>query len=148
MAESLITLLSAAYTVEQKSLAAIKKHLITADNPDTEVRIRAHFVETQWQIKLLKACLELLGIDREALDAKECRRPAETGGTGLLAIKRLEIDLYKKVIVEARRQHAPEVLQACREILEQERAMAEWIEDNHFMASPPFPVRGWTSVTA
>jgi ferritin-like metal-binding protein YciE len=128
--ESLVSLLCAAYAVEQKSLDALREQELVSDS-GFQKRIRAHVVETQWQKRLLGACLEFQGIDKDFID-EEVHKFADSTGrlVDLFSIKRFEIDLYKKIIAAARVADAPEVLQACREILEQERAMAEWIEDN------------------
>ena len=148
MTEALATLLCTAYAMEKKSLAVIREHLLATDNPEVGARIRAHFVETQWQIKLLRACLEIQGIDEEALDAESRNCISEIESTNLLTIKRFEINIYKTVIAEARKQHMPEILQCCREILEQERAMAECIEDNYFTENLSFPKKTWASAAA
>jgi len=129
--ESLITLLRTAHAVEQGFLDAVKGHLDAVTCPDAIARIRSHLVEMQWQARLLEACLEFQHHAGVALDAEVCKQAEEASGAGLLAIKKFKIALYKRIIAEARKQQAPEVLQACREILEQEREMAEWIEDNY-----------------
>lgn len=130
MAESLETLLCAIYAVEQKSLEIIAEQMKFAVNEGIRKRLKGHLAETQWQIKLLEACIKFQDIDGNITDRRMYRLADEIGNASLLEIKNVEIDLYKKLIVAARERHAPEVLQACREILEQERAMAEWIEDN------------------
>jgi ferritin-like metal-binding protein YciE len=132
MGLSLGTLLCAVYLVEQKSLDVLTEQLETAGTREARKRIKAHLVETQWQIKLLEACMEFQGIDRNIPDKEASGLADEIGSTGLFGLKRFEIELYKRVIAAAREQGAPEVLQACREIMEQERAMAEWIEDSRF----------------
>jgi ferritin-like metal-binding protein YciE len=130
MALTLETLLCALHMVEHKSLASVQEQVEISGDADTRTRLKAHLVETQWQIKLLEACLEFQGIDWRT-PGREALRVVEKVDAGLLTIKRFEIALYKKIIVAARKCRAPEILQACREILEQERAMAEWLEDNH-----------------
>jgi ferritin-like metal-binding protein YciE len=129
--EPLITLLHTAHAAEQEFLEAVRGHLETITCSGIRARISSHLVEMQWQIRLLEACLEFRGNGGVFSDVEVRRQAAETAKAGLLAIKRFKIALYKKIIAEARKQQAPEVLQACREILEQERGMAEWIEDNH-----------------
>jgi len=99
-------------------------------NPDIAARINTHIVETQWQLKLLTACLEFHGSDKNFPDKEVHGFSGEFGGlVDLFSVKRFEISLYKRIIAAAREANAPEILQSCREILEQERAMAEWIED-------------------
>jgi ferritin-like metal-binding protein YciE len=129
--ESLITLLRTAHAAEQAFLEAVKGHLDAVTCPDAIAHIRSHLVEMQWQARLLEACLEFQDHAGAALDAELCKQAEEASAAGLLAIKRFKIALYKRIIAEARKQQVPEVLQACREILEQERGMAEWLEDNH-----------------
>jgi len=140
MAENLAALLRAAYAAECMFLDILKKYLEAAQPHDVRIRLGEHLVETQWQANLLGACLEFQGANKDIPDAQACTLAAAAGKTGLLAIKRFKIDLYKKIIAEARKQRAAEVIQACREILEQERAMAEWIEDYPFAIAAPAPV--------
>ena len=131
MTESLVTLLCTAYAAEHESLHVIKEYLTAADDRAVQIRIKEHLVETQWQIKLLRACMQFQSIDKDDPDTEFRDISSQINNTDLLAIKRFEIALYKKIIVKARKRQSPEVLQACREILGQEIAMAEWIEDNH-----------------
>ena len=132
MAESLGTLLHAAYMMEQVSLHALKERLGLADDQDVLARFKAHIVETRWQASLVKACMEFQEIHTGAHDGGAVRLVGKMKTENLFELKRFEIDLYKRVISFVRTQYAPEVLQACREILEQEVSMMEWIEDNHF----------------
>ncbi|MDE2337485.1 MAG: nucleotide sugar dehydrogenase [Alphaproteobacteria bacterium] len=138
--ENLWTLLCAACAVEKKSLAAVRKCMDAAGNPVVRSRLDAHLLETRWQIKLLDACLDIHGVDKEVLAVEASAVVPALSRENLLTIKRAEICLYERIISLARKQRAPDVQQACREILEQERTMAEWIEDNHAILSIPFPV--------
>jgi ferritin-like metal-binding protein YciE len=139
MPESLATLLCSVYAVELKCIEIIRAQLEAADCPDARKRIKAHLIETQWQIKLLDACLEFQGIDRALSGTDFDGLASKISRLSLFEIKRFEIELYKKVIAAAREHRAPEVLQACREILEQERAMAEWVQDNYLPRNAAFP---------
>lgn len=139
--ESLAVLLRTAHAAEQEFLDTVRGYLETITHPDMQERLRSHLVEMQWQIKLLEACLEFQDSAGATQDTEVREQAVETSKAGLLAIKKFKIALYKKIIAQARKQQAPEVLQACREILEQERGMAEWIEDNH-SDLPHFPAEG------
>ncbi len=138
MTKSLIMLLCAAHMVEKKSLGALKEQMEVAENAAIYERIKAHLVETQWQVSLLEACLEFQGIDKNFLDRKTCKLADRINGLDLVGIKQFEIRIYSKIIAAARKTDAPEILQACREILEQDRTMAEWIEDNSYQLNPAF----------
>lgn len=125
MTESLRDLLRTAYMTEQLSLSALRAQMQKLGSKDMHIRIKAHVIETQWQLSLLKACMELRGIDKDVP-----RIEPKPDKVSLADIKRFEISLYKKMIAAAREQQAPEVLQASREILEQELTMSDWLEDN------------------
>lgn len=142
-AESLATLLRTAYAVEQKALDTLREQAEFA-SLEMRPRIMDHIVETQWQLKLLGACLEFQGIDKNFVDKGAHGLVEEVGRLeDLFSIKRFEINLYKKIISAAREAAAPEILQACREILEQERAMAEWLEDRQINKWEPKQAVGY-----
>lgn len=130
MPERLKTLLRMAYAVEQKSIDVLQRQIETARNFCAQERLKSHLVETQWQVNLLKACFEFLETDNEPLESEVPDIICGIAHPDLFTMKRIEIKLYKQIMSAARKAQAPDVLQACREILEQERAMAEWIEDS------------------
>jgi ferritin-like metal-binding protein YciE len=130
MAETLATLLRAARLAERRSITILKGKMEIIDDLDVYKQFQSHLVETQWQVKLLEACLEFQGADKDEPDLEAFKIASEVGSAGLFAMKRFEIGLYKRIIAAAREANAVDVLQACREILEQERAMAEWIESS------------------
>lgn len=129
MDTSLTPLLRAAHQAEHHFVAIVKESLDSPGEPVLQERLKDHLVEMQWQIRLLEACLEFRDGHAAAPCPATCRAAAESGAGGLIAIKRFKINLYKKILQEARQQQAAEVLQAGREIIGQERAMAEWLED-------------------
>jgi ferritin-like metal-binding protein YciE len=138
----LVGLLRTAHKVEQDVLGILRRHLEASECQDVQARLKDHLAETKWQVKLLEACLEFHHAGGEdTAEIKTAEFVTEAWHKDLLALKRLEIDLYKKIIIEARAHQVPEVVQACREILEQERAMAEWIEDSRLVIPPPVPAR-------
>ncbi len=138
MSEHLWTLLCTACEVEKESLNALRKCIGSAVNPAARAKLNAHLSETRWQMKLLDACLDINGVDKGRFERGVARLVPKISRENLLTIKCAEIDLYEKIIFIARKGHTPDVLQACREILEQERAMAEWIEDNHMLVNISF----------
>lgn len=94
------------------------------------MRLQGHLVETRWQSRLLETVLEHYNLDKNPVDRQDYPFFSEIGKSSLFAFERFEIELYKKLIGAAREAQEPEIQQVCKEILEQERAMAEWIEDN------------------
>lgn len=128
MSVSLPTLLYTGYAMEQRSLDILNGQLEIVDDADLHRQLKSHVVETKWQIKLLEACLEFQNLDKQLCHQKSCVMLAGFSHKGLLAFERFEVDLYKKLMAAAHAVHAPEILQSCKEILEQERAMVEWLE--------------------
>jgi ferritin-like metal-binding protein YciE len=138
MSQSLATLLCAARLAEKKCLDALKGKLEIIDDPDVHKQFQDHVVETQWQMKLLEACMEFQGIPSDYFCPEAHRMVSELPRKDVYTIKQLEIDLYKKILLAARMENASETMQACREILGQETAMAEWMEMNLPCSNMPF----------
>ncbi len=138
MSEHLWTLLCTACEVEKESLSALRKCLNAVVHPAARERLHEHLSETRWQMKLLDACLDINGVDKSRFKRGVARLVPKISRENLFTIKCAEVDLYEKIIFIARKGHTSDVLQACREILEQERAMAEWIEDNHALVNISF----------
>ncbi len=135
MKKSLRLLLCAAYKTELKALAVLKGQSELDHHTDVQERINDHIVKTEWQLKLLTACLEFQDVGKHELEGE----PQELAGKAdLLSINKFEISLYKRLIATARVVHAPEILKVCEEILEQEIALAEWVEDNFLKIPPDF----------
>lgn len=128
--DGLSKLLCSAYAVEKKSLELIQRCVQTAENFHINDRLSEHLVETRWQLQLLKACMDLHGVDMSLAREEKEKIDGWFPHAQLKPLKRIEIDLYKKGIGIAREYGAPEAQQACREILDQERAMYEWLLDN------------------
>lgn len=111
--------------------------------PELKRRLELHLEETQEQAKIVARCIERRGGSTSALKDVGGKAAAAMqnmsgffasdevlkGGLFSYAFEHLEIASYSSLIVAARYVGDEETASACATILEQERAMAAWLEE-------------------
>ena len=109
--------------------------------PQLQRRIEEHIDETLNQSKKLEHCLTLLGADTstfkdmgaeltafgQAVGGMMAEDEVVKGGIASYAFENFEIASYKAIIKAAEMASQPEVAQVCKEILQEEIAMADWL---------------------
>lgn len=97
-------------------------------------RLREHLWDTQWQVKLVKSCAELLGeTGKESLQLPV----QDLWGTGygfgaLLAYKKFEISNYQSALAVARKTGIHEIADICQELLDCEKNFSSWLQKQMF----------------
>lgn len=141
----LVTWLRDAHAMEEQAEAMLAAQAERIDNyPDLEQRIRQHLEETRGQSRRLKECLEGLGEGTSSLkDAggKVMATAQAVGGAfagdeimkGSLVsytFEQMEIASYTALIAAAEHLGETKVAQVCQQNLQEEIAMAEWLNSH------------------
>jgi ferritin-like metal-binding protein YciE len=140
----LVTHIDEAHALEQTVLRMIDGLIASADDPEIIDRLEHHKLETQQHESLMRGRLEAHGAQpslvRQAAGMLEAFlkmpldlvRGESTGRSARDAYttEHLEIASYELLRRVAERAGDEETARACRDILEQERAMATFIEEN------------------
>ena len=141
----LVTWLRDAHAMEEQAEAMLAAQAQRIDNyPDLEQRIRQHLEETRGQAARLKECLEGLGEGTSALKdtgGKLIATAQAVGGAfagdeimkGSLVsytFEQMEIAAYTSLIAAAEHLGEPRVAQVCQQNLQEEIAMAEWLNSH------------------
>lgn len=109
--------------------------------PQLKTRIEQHLIETRGQAEKLEQCLALLGTDLstmkdlggklaafgQAMGGMMAGDEVMKGSLASYAFEHFEIASYKALIQAAEKVGKPEIAAICRDILQQEEAMAEWL---------------------
>lgn len=134
-----------AHAMEKQALTMLQGQEGRLDNyPELRVRISQHIQETEQHVKLVDACLERRGVSNSTIKdigAKLTATGQSLGGIfvsdevikGSLAsytFEHMEIASYKMLISAAEYVGDHETKRVCEEILKDEIAMANWLEDN------------------
>lgn len=142
--ELLLAWLNDAYAMEEALIPNLENHAKDArDFPQVQARIRQHLDETRRHVELVRGCIERLGDKPSKVKAALGKLVASmaAGGTGpfhdelikdLLAdyaAENLEIASYQSLIIAAREMGDEATAGTCEEILRDEQAMAQAIEE-------------------
>ncbi|WP_404343538.1 ferritin-like domain-containing protein [Vreelandella venusta] len=112
--------------------------------PALSARIDQHLHETEHQAEKLERVMNELGIDTSAMKDMGGKLTAfgqsiggmmagdevVKGGIASYAFECFEIANYKALIAAAEHANQPEVVRVCREILQEEQAMADWLDQH------------------
>jgi ferritin-like metal-binding protein YciE len=143
--EQLITWLNSAYSMEQGQIQVLENHAKDAkDIPWVRERDEQHLAETKRHAERVKECLELLGEKPSAVKSVIGNVTGVVQGmsSGMYkdeivknfladyASEHFEIACYTSLIAAAEELGQPQIAAICREILRDEEAMAQWLEDN------------------
>lgn len=141
----LIAWLNDAYAMENALVPILENHAQDAKNhPQMQARIQAHAEETRQHADMVKRCVERLGSSTSAIKTGlgnlfGAIQSISTGGAedelvknGLLdfGTENFEIACYKALIVAAQDYGDQEIARVCQDILNDEIAMARWLDQN------------------
>jgi ferritin-like metal-binding protein YciE len=144
-AEHLLDWLRDAHAMEEQAetmLTSLAGRIETY--PEVKQRLERHIEETRDQQRLVRGCIERLGGDTSIVKDMTGKAMATFQGfAGVFAsdeivkgamfsyaFENLEIAAYSQLIEAAKFVGDPETVSVCERILQEERAMAQWIEHN------------------
>jgi ferritin-like metal-binding protein YciE len=138
-----VSWLKDAYSMENAIVPVLEKQVTaTASYPEIQNGIQRHLESTKGHADTVRKCLEQLGEEPSALKTGI----AEMGGKvqGMMenmpkdnliksalqdySTEHMEIASYKALIAAANELGHPEIAESCREILQDEEAMARWLD--------------------
>ncbi|WP_311065410.1 ferritin-like domain-containing protein [Halomonas sp. DWK9] len=134
-----------AHAMEKQAEEMLKAQAKRIDHyPALRARIDQHLHETERQSEKLERVMSELGIDTSAMKDMGGKLTAfgqslggmmagdevVKGGIASYAFECFEIANYKALIAAAELANQPNVARVCREILEEEEAMADWLEQH------------------
>lgn len=143
--QQLLAWLNDAYAMEKAQVPILENHAEDASrHPDIRKRDLKHLKETRQHAKDVARCIRHLG-SKPSATKKAIGRitgaiesiATEPFDDEILknflmdhATEHFEIACYRALIVAANEAGHPKIAQVCEEILEEEQAMAEWLEEN------------------
>ncbi len=142
--EQLTTWLNSAYSMEKSLAQVLGNHANDAkDHPEIQSRIQEHISETDRHAERVKECLLQLGSEPSTMKSAlgNIMGMVQGASTGMFrdelvknmladyASEHFEIACYRSLIAAAEEAGKAEIAEICAEILEDEEAMAEWIEE-------------------
>lgn len=142
--DHLLSWLRDAHAAEEQAITMLSNLARRIENyPELKARIEEHITETQRQSERVRECLRRHGSDASML--KDTGTKLMGLGQGLSGIftsdevmkgilasytfEQMEIASYKILVAAARRLGDTETARVCEEILQEELAMAKWLED-------------------
>ncbi|WP_011579677.1 ferritin-like domain-containing protein [Chelativorans sp. BNC1] len=142
--DHLLSWLRDAHAAEEQAITMLSNLSRRIENyPELKARIEQHITETRRQSERVRECLQRHGSDASTLKDTgtklmglgQALSGIFTGDEvmkGILAsytFEHMEIASYKMLAAAARRLGDPETARVCEEILQEELAMAKWLED-------------------
>lgn len=143
--ETLIEWLKDAHAMEQQAINMLEKQADRIEQyPDLREKVRDHLEQTRHQASRVEGCIQKLGGDTSAIKegvAKFMGSAANLvnqsagdevvkNGIADYAFEHFEIASYRALIGAADKLGEEEIRETCEEILEEEEAMASWLETN------------------
>lgn len=143
--ETLIEWLKDAHAMEQQAINMLEKQADRIEQyPDLREKVRDHLEQTRHQASRVEGCIQKLGGDTSAIKegvAKFMGSAANLvnqsagdevvkNGIADYAFEHFEIASYRALIGAADKLGEEEIRKTCEEILEEEEAMASWLETN------------------
>jgi Uncharacterized protein conserved in bacteria len=140
-----VTGLKNAHAMENQALAIMKPQADRIQNyPQVEARLRDHILETEGQIERLDRILDDMGEDRSALKDTALSMGGAMAAIGHtfapdeivknsfadFAFENYEIAAYKSLLCLAEEAGVRSAIDPLRQNLEEEQAMAEWLDNN------------------
>lgn len=131
-----------AHAMEKQAEEMLKSQAKRLEHyPALRARINQHLEETTHQADKLERLMTELGIDTSALKDMGGKLSAfgqalggmmagdevVKGGIASYAFECFEIASYKALIAAAEQASQPEVVRVCKDILQEEQAMADWL---------------------
>ncbi len=161
--DHLIHWLRDAYAMETHALEMCQRQVERIKNyPELTERISQHVSETKDQISKLEECFRILdtnsSVFRNALGWTAGNMQAMSGmlasdeivqgSMSSYVFEHMEISTYKVLIAAAEAANEPRIAELCASILEQEQAMADWLEEHLAATTSKFLERDMTDQPA
>ena len=142
--DNLLDWLRDAHAMEQQAETMLQKTASRLDNyPTLKARLQSHIEETREQARLVKSCIDRRGAGTSALKDVAAKVTATAQGLSGLFVsdevvkasmasytfEHMEIASYKCLIAAADAVGDGETSRICRQILQQEEAMAAWLAE-------------------
>ncbi|MFC7331765.1 ferritin-like domain-containing protein [Rhodocista pekingensis] len=143
--DTLIDYLRDAYAMEQQALSVIDRQLERVANyPSVQQRLQQHRTETESQAERLETCLQRLGSDTSAVKTGVAKLGSNLQAMMNMfasdeimkdmisnyAFENYEAVNYKILATTAEIAGEPEVARIANEILKEEEAMIQWLDEN------------------
>ena len=143
--DNLLDWLRDAHAMEMQAETMLKAQASRLEHyPDLQRRIEQHITETQGQAQALQSRIEALGSDTSAMKDMGGKAMAAMQGFGGMfatdevikgsmasyAFEHFEMSAYLALIEAARVVGDAETERVCQDILQQEKDMAQWLEQN------------------
>jgi ferritin-like metal-binding protein YciE len=141
----LLSWLNDAYGMEN-NLAQVLEHQIgdATDYPQVQTKLQQHLEQTRRHADIVKGCIENLGGDTSSIKTgmSEMMGKFQAWSTGMAqdemiknalqdyAAESFEVASYTSLIAAAEHIGESRVATACRQILQEDHAMQEWIEQH------------------
>jgi ferritin-like metal-binding protein YciE len=142
--EQFVAWLNSAHSMEVNLAKVLENHANDAkDHPEIQQRIEQHLEETRSHAKRVEDCLQLLGEKTSTTKSiiGNITGMVQGASTGMFrdeivknflsdyAAENFEIACYRSLVAAAEDLGRPEIAVICEEILMEEEAMSQWIED-------------------
>ena len=142
--EELISWLNDAYSMELTNVKILEDHIKDADEfPEIQGRLRQHLGETRQHADRIKQCIEIIGgkVSRTKAGLGSIMGHLKGKSTSMFndeiikdvlsesATEHFEVACYKSLIAAAENLGRTEVVNACRRNMEEDMAMADWVDD-------------------
>jgi ferritin-like metal-binding protein YciE len=143
--ERLMEWLRDAHAAEEQAATMLSGMANRIENyPGLKARIEQHLEETRRQAERVRSCIErrggststikdaggrMLGMG-QALSGAFVDDEVVKGSIASAAFEEMEVASYEVLISAAQHVGDQETVRVCREILQEEKAMAEWLEQN------------------
>lgn len=143
--ERLLDWLRDAHAMEQQAETMLKGQAHRIENyPEVKQRIETHIEETRDQARKIENCLDRLGASTsmvkdtagsmgalgQAIGGSMTSDEIVKGGMASFAFENLEIAMYRTLITAAKEVGDDETAAVCEEILKEEQAMADWLDQH------------------
>lgn len=142
--DQLTAWLNSAYSMEQSLAKVLDNHANDAkDHLELQQRLEEHREETRGHAERVRECLRILGQEPSTMKSAmgSVMGAVQGASTGMFrdelvknfladySAEHFEIACYRSLIAAAEEAAQPEIAEICGEILDDEEAMAEWIEE-------------------
>jgi ferritin-like metal-binding protein YciE len=143
--EHLMEWLRTAHAVEEQAETMLTAQANRLENyPKLRARIEQHLKETQRQAELVRGCIERRGSSTSTLKDMGAKMLAMGQGLGGMfttdevikgslastAFEAMEAASYRILIAAAEQVGDTQTAEVCRQILQEEEAMEQWLKDN------------------
>lgn len=143
--DQLISWINDAYSMESQLVPILRAHANQADGmPEAQRRIERHVEETEMHARRMEKAVQLLGSSASRLEssARAILGTADAMAHGIgadLPLKNamtdysaeaFEVAAYRALVMAAERAGEPQVAALCRQNLEEDQAMGDWLRDH------------------